>query len=296
MTKKSNPLSFLRGTREPIKLPSFIGVGPAHAGTTWLHWALQGYAGLSRPEKETHFFDWHYERGLDWYAARFAHCRSDQLIGEICNYFPSRKARERIFTNIPGCKIICTLRDPVDRTYSAYKFALYNALTRDSFGPALRSTPSLTVENRYAYHLTQWYQTFGRSQVLVVLFEELRSDPQAYITKICTFLEIPSIDVSSLVLPAKAYNSHSLKPRIPSLARKGRRAINWLGDRRLEGVSSLLGRMGVWRLCFDGKFPPIDPDIEAHLRRQYLPEVEALERITGLQLGSWKSGLAGEPA
>jgi Sulfotransferase domain len=272
-----------------MKLPTFIGVGPAHAGTTWLHWALQGHAGLPRPEKETHFFDWHYEKGLAWYARRFAHCRDDQPIGEICNYFPALIARQRIVTHIPGCKIICTLRDPVDRTYSAYKFALYNGLTRAGFGEALKSTSSLTIENRYAHHLSQWYEIFGRSHVLVVLFEELRSDPQAYINKVCAFVGIPTIDVDSLVLPAKAYNSHSLKPRIPSLARKGRRAINWLCDRRMENINSLLGMMGVWRLCFEGKFPPMDQNIEANLRLQYLPEVEALERMTGLQLSSWKS-------
>jgi Sulfotransferase domain len=276
-------------TSAPMKLPNFIGVGPAHAGTTWLHWALMGHAGLPKPEKETHFFDWHYEKGLDWYAARFAHCRDDQPIGEICNYFPARRARERIVAHIPGCKIICTLRDPVERTYSAYKFALYNGLTRDSFAQALRSTPAITIENDYSRHLDQWFQTFGQSQVLVVLFEEMRSDPQSYINKICAFVELPTIDVSSLVLPAKAYNSHSMKPRIPSLARKGRRAINWLGDRRMENVTSLLGKMGVWRLCFDGKFPPMDRDIETHLRQRYLPGVEAVERMTGMQLSSWKS-------
>ncbi|HTT77584.1 MAG TPA: sulfotransferase domain-containing protein [Candidatus Binataceae bacterium] len=271
-----------------IRLPDFIGVGPPHAGTTWLHWALLGHACLPRPEKETHFFDWHYENGLDWYTSRFAHCQDDMPIGEICNYFPARIARERIATHIPGCKIICTLRDPVDRTYSAYKFALYNGLTRARFAEALQSTPEITFENNYAYHLGQWYQAFGKSQVLVVLFEEMRSDPQAYMTKVCAFLGLPTIDVSSLVLPAKAYNSHSMRPRIPTLARKGRRAINWLRDRQLQYVVDMLGFMGLWRLCFDGNFPPMDRVIEAELRKRYLPEVEEIEQITGLQLNSWK--------
>ena len=121
------------------------------------------------------------------------------------------------------------------RPDSAYKFALYNGLTRDSFAQAVRSTPAITVENDYSRHLDQWFHEFGKSQVLVVLFEEMRSDPQAYINKVCAFLDPPPIDVPSLVLPAKASNSHSMKPRIASLARKGRRAINWLGDRPVAG-------------------------------------------------------------
>jgi Sulfotransferase domain len=271
------------------RLPTFIGIGPAHAGSTWLHWVLDSRAGLPRPEKETHFFDWHYTKGMDWYANHFAHCREDQPIGEICNYFPSRVACERIASDLPDCKIICSLRDPVDRAYSAYKFALYNGLTRDGFKEALRRTPAITVGNRYGFHLNQWYERFGKSRVLVVLFDEMRSNPQEYVRKVCEFLALPPIDVSSLTLPAKAYNSHSMKPRIPSLARKGRRAINWLGDRRMGYLSNLIGLTGVWRLCFDGRFPPIEKGFEAQLRDQYLPEIETLERISGLELSSWKS-------
>jgi len=272
----------------PPRLPDFIGIGIAHAGSTWLHWALKERVGLPLPKKETHFFDWHYERGLDWYAASFAHCRADQPMGEICNYFPSPEACERIALHIPGCKIICSLRDPVDRAYSAYKFALYNGLTRDSFEGALESAPAVTAGNLYARHLADWYAKFGKERVLVVFFEELRVNPQAYLNKVCDFLGIAQIDVASLKLPARAFNSHSLMPRNPSIARKARRAINWLRDRDYGSAVDLLERAGVWKLCFAGKFPPIDPQLEARLRRQYLPQVEALEKMTGYDLSSWK--------
>lgn len=133
-----------------LRLPDFIGIGPAHAGSTWLHWVLASRVGLPRPMKETHFFDWHYARGLEWYAARFSHCPIDRPLAEICNYFPSRQAAERIVRHIPHVKIICSLRDPVDRAYSAWKFAIYNGLTRDSFERAVESDPSITAGNSYS--------------------------------------------------------------------------------------------------------------------------------------------------
>lgn len=271
------------------RLPDFIGIGPAHAGTTWLHWVLMPYAGLPLPKKETHFFDWHYEKGVDWYAERFAHCRGDQPIGEICNYFPSRIACERIATQIPDCKIICTLRDPVERAYSAYKFAMYNGLTNDSFEDALRTAPVITAENHYARHLGDWYDRFGRSRVLVLLFEDLSGNPQGYIDRVCEFIGLPRIDVASLELPARAYNAHALKPRHAGWARKGRRAMNWLQDRNLQQLSNFLGLIGIWRLCFEGQFPPIDQQVASRLRSGYLPEIEALERLSGLDLSRWKA-------
>ena len=273
-----------------MRLPNFIGIGPAHAGTTWLHWVLMPYTGLPLPKKETHFFDWHYDRGLNWYAERFAHCRADQPIGEICNYFPSRVACERIATHIPDCKIICTLRDPVERAYSAYKFAVYNEMTSDSFEDALRSTPSITAGNRYAQHLAEWRERFGESGVLVLLFEDLSGDPQGYIEQVRDFVGLPPIDVKSMELPARAYNAHMMKPRRPGWARKGRRAMNWLRDRNLDRLSDFLGSIGMWRLCFDGEFPPMDATVGSRLREQYLPEIEQLERMTGLDLTRWKTG------
>jgi hypothetical protein len=270
------------------RLPDFIGIGLAHAGSTWLHWALKERVGLPLPKKETHFFDWHYERGLDWYRASFAHCRADQPMGEICNYFPSRRAAERIAQNIPRCKIICSLRDPVDRAYSAYKFALYNGITRDTFERALDLAPTITIGNLYARHLADWHAKFGKDEVLVVFFEELREKPQAYLDRVCDFIGIDRIDVASLHLPSKALNSHALVPRIPSIARRGRRAINWLRDRKYDGVVDLLERAGVWKLCFAGKFPPMDRQLETRLRQRYLPQIEVLEKMTQCDLSSWK--------
>lgn len=209
-------------------------------------------------------------------------------MGEICNYFPSRDACERIAQHIPQCKIICSLRDPVDRAYSAYKFALYNGLTRDSFERALERAPVITAGNLYARHLADWYAKFGEDRVLVVFFEELRARPQAYLDRVCDFIGIARIDVASLKLPARAFNSHSLMPRNPSIARKARRAINWLRDRDYGGAVDLLERAGLWKLCFAGKFPPIDQQLEAHLRQKYLPEIEALEKMTRCDLSSWK--------
>jgi hypothetical protein len=272
----------------PFRLPEFIGVGPGHAGTTWLHWMLRERVCLPRPNKETHFFDFNYHKGIDWYAARFRHATGDRPVGEICPYFPSTDASNRIAEHIPRCKIICTLRDPVERSYSSYKHALYSGLTRSSFERAIEELPWLTNEGRYGRHVGRWFKTFGRDRVLVVFFEDLRDRPQALIDEVCDFINVRRIDVRSVVLPARAINAHPLRPRNASVARKARRAINWLKDRRLEWVVEGLGRTGLWNLCFSGKFSPVAPDTEKRLRERFMPEVEALEELLGRKLPAWK--------
>src|SRR5439155_1562759 len=114
-------LNLTRRSRTALRLPDFIAVGPGRTGTTWLHEVLKGHVGL--PEiKEIQFFKWHYEKGLRWYASHFTKCPAGRPVGEICPvYFNSEIARSRIAEDLPRCKIICSLRDPVDRAYSHYR-------------------------------------------------------------------------------------------------------------------------------------------------------------------------------
>ena len=48
-------------------LPDFLGIGAQRSGTTWLYEQLRGHPQvvMSSKRKEIHFFDRHYDRGLD---------------------------------------------------------------------------------------------------------------------------------------------------------------------------------------------------------------------------------------
>jgi hypothetical protein len=64
----------------------------------------------------------------------------------------------------------------------------------------------------------------------------------------------------------------------------------WLQSRQAYGVSNLLERAGVWDYCY-GRGEPfgrLTPEQEQRLRERYLPEVEALEKLLGIDLSAWK--------
>jgi Sulfotransferase domain len=275
-----------------LRLPDFIGVGPGRTGTTWLHAVLQGYVGLPRI-KETHFFDRYYDRGIEWYAKYFRHARPDRPMGEISPCFPSADARERIARHIPGCKIICTLRDPVERTYSVYMTARHHGVIRDvSFGTEFSLTRWVLQSNRYAYHLRAWQSLFGKERVLVTFYDDLLADRQAFLDRICDFIAIPRIPLASVKIPGHAMNSFARAPRHHHLARRALRLRVALKERRRYVTIELLERLGLWEFCFGRgeKFPPLDPKVAARLRESMRPEVEELERITGRDLSAWKYG------
>ena len=77
--------------------------------------------------KDLGFFDQQYWRGIDWYASFFNVKEKVKAIGEIShNYFLSEETAQRIYEHLPEAKIICCLRDPVERTVSAYIYRSHN--------------------------------------------------------------------------------------------------------------------------------------------------------------------------
>jgi hypothetical protein len=273
-------------------LPNFIAVGPPRTATTWLDTALRGHVGLPLRTKETHFFARNYRQGLAWYESHFRHCVSEPIVGEICAaYFENPQARERIRAHIPGCRIICTLRDPVQRLYSYYKLMRHNGRTELGFGPALARHRQMLASSRYALHVTNWRADFGKENVLVVLNDDLTADPQGYLNSIADFIGIGAVLTrADADMARNKANTIKVAPRSAWLARKARQIRHQLGSYRMYRTRRLLTEAGVWRFCFGGgeAFPPLDPAIASWLRGLLRPEIDALEDLLDRDLSNWK--------
>jgi len=272
------------------RLPEIIGAGPGRTGTTWLHRVLEGHVDLPYGVKETQFFNTFYDKGIDWYARHFRYATGERKIAEICPYFFHPDAPARIKTHIPNCRVITTLRDPVDHAFSAYKLVVHFAWAQGTFDEVLKSRPNLGSGNRYASHLKTWFDLFGRENVLVTMYDELRAQPQSYLDRVTDFMGIERIAISARPEIRDDVHSFARAPRSVTLARRARRMMYRLQGRQAYGVSNLLERAGVWDYCY-GRGEPfglLTPEQEQRLRERYLPEVEALEELLGIDLSVWK--------
>jgi hypothetical protein len=279
------------------KLPDFIGVGPPRTGTTWLDRVLRNHVSLPKHIKETNFFTTKFSRGLDWYEDHFRSSAAERPRGEICpSYFTSADARQRIADNIPGCAIICTLRDPVARLYSAYRhlraLGRLGAVSLEEViaAHAKSSRPDdMFATSTYSKLLGAWYDKFGKENVLALVNDDLISDPQRYLDQVCRFVEIPPIDLSRSPLRDTRVNLYPQAPRSVWLARRAREVRHFM--RRHRQLYPLANRLRpVWKFCSGGgkEFGPIDPAIEASLREYFRPDVEALEELLHRDLSAWK--------
>jgi hypothetical protein len=279
-------------TTNLLRLPDFIGVGPPRTATTWLHEILSGHVGLPEGVKETDFFLWHYNKGLEWYAAHFRNCPPDRPIGEFSpNYFTGSQTRERIARDVPGCKIICTLRDPVERTYSHYRKMREGEYFSGSFEECLEKRADVLEWGRYASHAKEWRRLFGTSNVLILIQDDLKADAQAFLNQVSDFIKIPRFPLSDPTMQDKKVNAIPSLPRSPRIARVARVVRDRLQKRGFYTVVNVLKSSTLRNLLFSGgpSFEPLRAETDARLREFYRPEIEALEEMLGRDLSKWKT-------
>jgi hypothetical protein len=233
-------------------LPDFLVIGAAKCGTTSLYdWMCQHPLVMRPmtngvPRKELLFFDYRFHRGLDWYRSHFptaaerarlesAHGVRPQSGEATASYLTDYWVPERVRKVLPDARLIVTMRNPVDRAYSAFhmsrregleefdSFETAIALEADRLAPELARTRrdrhyrpdpppplgywSYLHRSRYAEHVERWLQFFDRTQFLFLEFEALAADPQATLDRVYEFLGLPRHEHSDL--PKRNVGSYS---------------------------------------------------------------------------------------
>ena len=277
---------------DSLRLPDFIGIGPPRTATTWLHEVLSGHVGLPESVKETDFFVWQYDKGLEWYAAHFRNCPPGRPVGEFSpNYFGGAHARERIAKHIPGCKIICTLRDPVERTHSHYRKMREGEYFSGSFEECLKKRPYVLEWSKYTSHLQAWRGLFGAENVLVLIQDDLKDSAQGYLNRVCEFIQIPRIQIGNSTSQDKMVNAIPSRPRNPRVARAARIVRDRLQKHGGYGAVNLFKGTVLRNFLFGGgsAFEPLRAETDVRLREFFRPDIEALEDLLDRDLSPWKT-------
>src|SRR5947208_14127778 len=103
-----------------MRLPDFLIVGAMKAGTTSLAAWLRAHPDVFMPpQKEIHFFDAQWERGVPWYADQFAGAPEGALVGEATPaYMVTTAFLDRMASVVPNARLLVVLREPVARAWS----------------------------------------------------------------------------------------------------------------------------------------------------------------------------------
>lgn len=270
--------------------PNFLFLGPDKAGSSWLYANFLAHPDIFvASAKDLYFFDRYYHLGWPWYEAQFAGAVGQSAIGEISHdYLFSALAAERISRELPGVKLLVSLREPVDRTFSHYLYLRRSGLTTLDFDTAVRQIPELLNKSRYAKHLRMYLTLFDPHQLHVAWFDQLRCDPLAYLNGILDFLGVSPVASLPVEKPLRAAAAarNVLASRV---AKTGANLARSMGFARTVGVlknHSLIVQMLYREYHADDK-PVMTAEARKRVADALDSDVRALERLLGISLPNW---------
>ena len=294
-------------------LPNFFIAGVSRSATTSLFYYLNQHPQVNFPDlKEPRYFshgsvtlpqngpgdhtvDQKLVTSWDQYCAIYE--RLDNVfIGDasseyLYNYESVIPETLKRLGDIP---IILMLRNPVDRSYSAYNNLIRDGRETLPFEKALdkeEERKAANFDEMWHYKSVSMYsksvQSFKSnfSKVKVLIFEEFVQDPEKYVTEIFEFLgaaELADINTTT------AY-SKSGKPKSKFITLLfGRKST--LGNTIRNIVFSILGRTNIEKL---GKHlmsenKELSKDIRIRLFEYFASDIEELEKVLGRDLNLWK--------
>jgi hypothetical protein len=274
--------------------PNFLYVGAPKCGSTWLFEALSGHPEVSLyPGKYIHFFKDFYDKGLDWYESQFDGINEDHMIGDFeTSYMFYDNVVERIAKTYPSMKLVVSLRNPVERDWSAFKFMKSTAQIGENVDlpAAMETAPDfLTLCSSYGTAVERLYKNFDKDQVLILFYDELRSDPTIYMDKVQSFLGISAEYVPENI-NKKSYKTKSSRFR---LLNKFLKVIGWrLRSMGLGILVMRLKRSSIAKAIIfkDSKVKqaPISDSEREFLIQRNMPEIEKLEKVLDINLDKWK--------
>lgn len=210
-----------------MKLPNFLIIGAAKAGTSSLYYYLKQHPEIyMSPVKETNFLALEGEKldyigpdlginqtsvvKLEDYQNLFKLVTNEKAIGEASPiYLDSQKAIARIKHYIPETKLIAVLRNPIERAFSSYCHLLREDLEMVSFKEAL-DIEEERIKNKWSHlyyykqkgfyykYLKRYYENFDRDRLKIYLFEDLNYNTLNIVRDIFDHLEVDHTFVPNL--------------------------------------------------------------------------------------------------
>lgn len=228
-------LKYYRRLTSQIRvLPDFIIIGGQRCGTTSLYYNLVRHPCIAPAfQKEAHFFDVNFNRGLSWYRSLFPTSIYRYYVermrgrafstGEASPYYIFHPhAPKRIFDALPHVKLIAILRNPVDRAYSHYSARVRRGIETFSFRDAIEREEerlggeleriledesyysprhrlfSYLSRGIYIDQLRRWMDLFPREQFLILKSADFFADPQAVLNRVTDFLDLSTWETGDL--------------------------------------------------------------------------------------------------
>jgi hypothetical protein len=295
-----------------MKKPNFFIVGAPKCGTTAMDYYLSQHPEIFMAEKELHFFavdlaiPEYASRQYDNYLRYFDQSKDEKILGESSVfYLYSRVAAKRIFDFDNAAKILIHLRNPVDVIASHHAQIIYEGYENvTELSEALKVEPKreagdLIPEScimpfvlryrdlaRFSEQVQRYLDVFGREQVHIVVFEDLKTDTLAVYGHVLAFLGVdtnftPALPVVNANKRIRSSILQKFMDDRPAWTSKAARLImpRYVRTAVKRGIKELNTKHEPRR--------PMDLELRRQLQRELAPEVERLSVLLDRDLSEW---------
>jgi hypothetical protein len=171
--------------------PNFVIIGAQKSATRWLRLNLGHHPEVHTTPAEVGFFNGkdRYRQGEEWYAAQFPDWAGEPLVGEATpGYMMHRhdpvKVARRMERFNPDLRLMAVLRNPIDRTYSAFvhhmkkgRIAPDADLLEYVRSVRPQEDPLGLVAGGWYFTSLKPFRRRFRDKLLVLFHDDVKSDP-----------------------------------------------------------------------------------------------------------------------
>ncbi|ETN95788.1 sulfotransferase [Zhouia amylolytica] len=301
----------MRGKQK--QLPDFLIVGVARCGTTSLFHYLNQHPKIGFPvKKEPKYFsslhinfpqkgigdstvDNKIVKDLNTYTNLFNGLKDFPLLGEASSdyFYYHKNTIPEIKRTLGDVPIIISIRNPIERSFSAYNNLVRDGRENLSFSLALekedeRSSAgwdwmwAYTQGSLYAEGIKAFQENF--SKVKVVLFDEIQENPAKVLNDIEQFLDI------------EAYNDYDTSVKYSPSGSPKNKLIKLISSRNSKVINGVRNSVmniiprSVLEKIAKGFYAKDDLDnmLKKQLNEIFKEDIEKTEVLIGKSLNSWK--------
>ncbi len=284
--------------------PNFFIVGGSKCGTTNISYYLNLHPKIffSELNEPYYFCKWdvpeEYNRNsmitnMEKYLDLFKNVKNEIIVGEASSpYLTCPHAALEIKKAFPNSKILISIRNPIERSHSAYFSYQFMKPNEQNFMEMIKThekliskrifyIDSILESSFYTKNIKRYQEIFGKENVKVIIFEDYIKNTVQNINSIFNFLGInDKIDLNE-----QSKGSY----RVP----KNFLAKSLLNNKNFRKVSTILiptvmrQKLGDKYFLKQVKKPEMLENERNYLRELYNDEVNELEKFLGKKL-PWK--------
>ncbi len=242
----------------------------------------------NHPDKEMQVA---FVRDENSYAKLFAANKNGLLAGESStSYLYSAAAAKNIKAFNADAKIIMILRNPVERAFSHYQMARQMGLATADFKTAFAKDKAAKTKGwgvselycelgSYPKQIKRYREVFNEEHLLILLFDDLKNNPNLTHQKICNFLNVtifaaPKKEVYNKGVEPKNWGLH----RIVMQSGLKEKVKNILPEKLFEKIKG-----GLYKTEVEG----LETDDRQFLINIYKDEILELQDILNRDLTHW---------